>query len=404
MTAREPRVTAVVLTYRRCAEVLRTVERLRPQAPVVVVDNGSCDDTSAAVRARFPDVAVLTLPANVGAVGRNAGLAHAATPYVALCDDDTWWEPGALTRAADALDAHATLAVVTARVLVGAEERLDPTCARMACSPLPAVDGLPGRPILGFLAGASVVRRAPVLAAGGFEARLFLGGEEELLALDLAAAGWRLAYLPELVVHHHPSPRRDAAARRRLLLRNALWCTWLRRPLPNAVQRTVALLRAHGRVDAELLRALGATARGTRWVLRQRRALPASIVAALRLLESADRPGGPDAAALCSLDGSCCTPWPARVRRAWRRVVRPSGTRAADVRMRTHPTIWALGLALLAAAGCGDRPPEDARPPTQPQAKAGPDPESDVAGERGMGANREVPRTGATDENDDDAR
>src|SRR5271165_5075939 len=82
---------------------------------------------------------------------------------------------------------------------------------------------LPGYPLLGFLAGASVIRRSAFLEVGGFESRFFIGGEEELLALDLATRGWSLRYVPELVVHHHPSPNRDAASRRWHLLRNALW-------------------------------------------------------------------------------------------------------------------------------------------------------------------------------------
>src|SRR5262245_34272344 len=56
---------------------------------------------------------------NLGAAGRNAGVRAARTPYVALCDDDAWWAPGALARAAHLLDVHPTLAVVCARVLVG---------------------------------------------------------------------------------------------------------------------------------------------------------------------------------------------------------------------------------------------------------------------------------------------
>src|SRR5581483_5401490 len=141
---------------------------------IVVVDNGSTDGTAAAVRQRFPMVRCLRLARNRGAAARNAGVQACRRPYIALCDDDTWWEPGSLRRAADLLDAHPSLAVLTARVLVGTEDRLDPTCAAMAASPLPAPPGLPGAAILGFLAGASVVRRAAVLAAGGFEPRFFL--------------------------------------------------------------------------------------------------------------------------------------------------------------------------------------------------------------------------------------
>jgi GT2 family glycosyltransferase len=154
----------------------------------------------------------------------------------------------------------------------------------MAASPLGAPADLPGRPVLGFLCSASMVRRAAFLAAGGFEPRFFLGGEEELLAMTLAAAGWTLLYTPDVVVHHHPSPRRDSPGRRRLLLRNALWSAWLRRPWPSAMRRSVAVLRERGRwADAPAL--LGAL-RGLPWVLRHRRVIPASVEAALRRLET----------------------------------------------------------------------------------------------------------------------
>jgi GT2 family glycosyltransferase len=155
----------------------------------------------------------------------------------------------------------------------------------MAHSPLPAEPGMPGPPLLGFLAGASVVRRAAFLEAGGFEPRFFLGGEEELLAADLAARGWWLCYVPELLVCHYPSPVRDGTGRRRLLTRNALWFAWLRRPLVSAVRRTLWLARA-GRWDGATLRGFGAAAAGLPWVLRRRRVLPAAVERGLRLLEN----------------------------------------------------------------------------------------------------------------------
>src|SRR3954447_17132804 len=99
----DSRVGVVVITHQRCAEALAAVGRLvelpeRP--PVVLVDNGSTDGTADAVRARCPSVDVVALPRNLGAVGRNVGVRRLTTPYVAFCDDDTWWDPGALRRAA----------------------------------------------------------------------------------------------------------------------------------------------------------------------------------------------------------------------------------------------------------------------------------------------------------------
>lgn len=287
------RVTVSILTFNRCVELERTLCRTLAaceDAPVIVVDNASTDDTPAVLRAFAPRVRAIHLPGNIGAAGRNAGVLAATTPHVALSDDDTFWAPGALSRAAAALDDHAGLAVVTARVLVGPRDREDPTCALMAHSPLPPCDDLPGPPLIGFLAGASMVRRRPFLAAGGFEPRFFLGGEERLLGVDLASAGWAMAYLPEAVVHHHPSKLRDPDARRRDLTRNALWFTWMRRPFASAAAETWSLLTsalAAAPRDSAPLRGLGEALLGAPWALARRRVIPPEVERALQLVERA---------------------------------------------------------------------------------------------------------------------
>jgi N-acetylglucosaminyl-diphospho-decaprenol L-rhamnosyltransferase len=281
----DARIGVVVLTHDRPGELARTLAQMvaLPEQPrVVVVDNGGTTDRGLA--RRFPGVRVLRLPRNLGAAGRNAGVACLSTPYVAFCDDDTWWAPGALRRAADLLDAHPRLGLVTGKVLVGSDRRLDPTCAEMARSPLDDPPGLPGRAVLGFLCAATMVRRRAFLEVGGFEPRFFIGGEEALLAIDLAAAGFALAYVDGIVVHHHPSTRREALRRRRLLLRNALWCAWLRRPVPAALRLTMGTARAH-LSDSALWPALVSALAGLPWVLRRRRVVPDEVEQHLRMLE-----------------------------------------------------------------------------------------------------------------------
>jgi GT2 family glycosyltransferase len=288
----ERRVTMVVLTHNRREEVCRSVARLvaLPDAcPVLVVDNGSTDDTAEAIARRFPEVEVVRLPDNRGAAGRNAGVDRAATPYVALSDDDTWWAPGALSRAADLLDAHPKLALVTGRVLVGDTDREDPTCAVMEATPLAPDPGCPGFRVLGFLAGASVVRRGSFLARGGFHPRFFLGGEERLLAVDLVAWGEHLAYVPDVVAHHHPSPLRDAPGRRRLLARNALWFAMLRRRWPLVLAETW-WLAARARRDPLARQALREALGGMRWVWRERAPLPPDVERMVRAVEGAGPP------------------------------------------------------------------------------------------------------------------
>jgi GT2 family glycosyltransferase len=287
----DSRIGVVVITYQRRAEVLDAVARLTalPEQPkVVVVDNGSADGTAAAVRQKFPQVDVLALPRNAGAVGRNLGVERLRTPYVAFCDDDTWWEPGSLTEAADALDAHPRLGVVNARIIVEPGARDDPVVAELRDSPVPGPDWLPGPALGSFLAGASVVRREAFRAAGGFSSRLWLGGEEELLATDLLSAGWQLCYLERLVVHHAASPARDATRRRRVGLRNTLWFTWLRRPIAPALRRT-AYLAVSVRHDRTSVLAWWDALRGMPWVLAHRRPRPWPVEARLAPLDATQR-------------------------------------------------------------------------------------------------------------------
>jgi GT2 family glycosyltransferase len=287
MTTTRDRISVVMLTYNRASDVLQSLERIHalPENPrVVLVDNASRDGTREQVLQRFPEVEVVRLRRNLGAAARNAGVKRATTPYVVLCDDDVWWAPGSLERAADLFDAYPRLAIITAKVLVGPDERVDPTCHLMAESPLVWPSELPGPPLLGFLAGASAVRRDAFLEVGGFEPRLFLGAEERLLAVDLVSAGWAMAYVDTLVAHHHPSPARDAPGRRRLLARNELWFAWLRRPARAALRDTLQTLRS-ARSDATKARGLVDAALGLPWVLRRRDVLSADVEAMLRLLE-----------------------------------------------------------------------------------------------------------------------
>jgi GT2 family glycosyltransferase len=282
-------VTVVVATRDRRDELRRTLEHLEglsPAPPVVVVDNGSTDGTVEAVRTGFPDVQLIEQGRNLGCAARNVGVARARTPYVAFSDDDSWWEQGALEAAADAFDAHPRLGLVAAAVLVGPEGRADPVNADLARSPLPADEDLPGPRVLGFLACAAVVRRSAFVQAGGFDPLLFFGGEEALLAQDLAALGWGVCHLPRVRAHHHPSALRPPSAwRRRLEARNALLTAWLRRRPGVALHRTAHAARRSLR-DPDSRAALAGALRLLPAAVAARRPLPAPVERDLALLES----------------------------------------------------------------------------------------------------------------------
>lgn len=278
-------LSVVVLTHNRSAELQRTLEHLLalPEQPtIVVVDNASFDFTSTLVKTRFPQVMLVSLRDNMGAAARNIGVQRVKTPYVAFCDDDTWWENGSLAKAVEIMDNYPDIAVLCARVLVGPEGTEDPASIEMAHSPLPARH-LPGPALLGFLAGASVIRRQAFIEAGGYEPKFFIGGEEALLTLDLAANGWHIVYVPQLVVYHYPSAQRDGNGRKKLLIRNALWVAWIRLPFLLAMQQTYRILRdayQNHVLNAGLFSAI----RALPWVIKRRQVLPPEVVHLYRKL------------------------------------------------------------------------------------------------------------------------
>ena len=290
MSATPARIGVAIATRDRRETLLATLARLRAlpeRPPIAVADNASSDGTAAAVRARHPQVRLLALAQNRGAAARNAAARELATPYVAFSDDDSWWDPGALARAAAALDAHPRIGLLAARVLVGPSGRLDPTCAAMARGRLTDAGGpeLPGVPVLGFVACGAVVRRDAFEQVGGFDARYGIGGEERLLAGDLAAAGWLVRYDERLTARHWPSSAaRQRRGRAAAMVRNDLWSAWLRRPTRRVPAATLRAL-ADGGPGWQTLRGAGAALSGLPWILRERRPHPRAIEAAVRQLE-----------------------------------------------------------------------------------------------------------------------
>lgn len=285
-------VSFVIASRNRADELAAVVARLldTTPCPVVVVNNASTDDTEAVI-GRMADrsanrLRLVTVDDNLGAVGRNVGVAACETPYVAFCDDDSWWAPDAPAIAAETFATHPSVGLLAARTIVWPQRRQDPFSAQLAESPLGHRPGLPGPSILGFMSCAAMVRKEAFEQAGGFSEILHFRGEEQLLALDMAALGWDLCYCPQLTAVHQPSPvRATNSAQAARVLRNDVLTTWLRRPIRRCVNAggrlAVAALRdrEHARATGEALLRLPA-------VVAQRRPLPRELEEAVALLET----------------------------------------------------------------------------------------------------------------------
>jgi len=239
-------ITIVIVTRNRIDTLLWTLDKLTslPQKPpIIVVDNASTDNTPDRVKAIYPQVTVLALDQNKWCAARNDGVELAKTPLVSFCDDDSFWEPDALTKAAAYFRKYPHLGVLAGKILIGDSQEVDSVCNAMKNSPLTDPRPLPGPPVLGFVCCAVVVRREAFLSIGGFDSRFAIAGEERMFSVDMRTKGWSLAYAEDMVAHHYPSPLRNVAQRTRHITRDTLWYYWLRRPAYYAFRHTMLILK-----------------------------------------------------------------------------------------------------------------------------------------------------------------
>ena len=107
-----PPVSIIVLSYNTRDLTLTCLEQFTPEAlsagwQVIVVDNGSQDDTASAVRRMFPQVEVVCSQENRGfAAGNNLGLRRAEGKAVILMNSDVLASFAALAALPRFLDQH----------------------------------------------------------------------------------------------------------------------------------------------------------------------------------------------------------------------------------------------------------------------------------------------------------
>jgi glycosyltransferase involved in cell wall biosynthesis len=104
-----PRVSVVVPTYNRAAKVQRAIESVLVQTvtdlEVIVVDDGSSDDTGQILAEKFGDRIRYYAQTNQGvSVARNRGVEESRAEWVAFLDSDDLWEKDKLESQFQALE------------------------------------------------------------------------------------------------------------------------------------------------------------------------------------------------------------------------------------------------------------------------------------------------------------
>lgn len=215
----QPKVAIVIVIWNGRDDTVRCLESFRadpyPNREIIVVDNGSSDDSVAVIRSRFPEVTLIQTGKNLGFTGgNNAGIRHAlehGAVYVYLINNDTTVEPdatGCLVQAAEADPTAGLVAPVIHEMdppraiwFAGSVVDLRKGAAWHDNARQPGLDDAPYD--VPWATGCAMLIRADVLRKhGAFDDRYFLSWEDVDLSLRIRKAGCRLLVVPRARIYH----------------------------------------------------------------------------------------------------------------------------------------------------------------------------------------------------------
>jgi GT2 family glycosyltransferase len=252
--AAPPQLTVAVLSYdgRHLLEVIlpSIARQTFRDFEVVVVDNGSCDDTVSWLREQWPAVELISLQQNIGVTAALNVCARAGrAPLVGLFNNDLELEPECLGELVSALREHPEAGWAGTKLLDF--EQRDVLDGAGDVFTWAATGGRRGhgqpdrgqfdrpRTIFGACGGAAVYRRTALEQVGAFDEDFFAFYEDVDWNLRAQLAGFSCRFVPSAVAYHMGSATIGKGLSdftRYHLWRNTLWI--IAKDIP-----TAALLR-----------------------------------------------------------------------------------------------------------------------------------------------------------------
>lgn len=215
-----PLVSIVTLTWNRRSYVLKALESVakQPYRPleIILVDSVSTDGTVQAVQKNYPEVRIIRLHRNLGAVeGRNIALANCRGDIIFSLDDDAWIWPSTLSLCVERLLKEKELGIIACRFIEpGTEPNVEDgyTCF--------------------FVEGGFAIKKEVIDKVGYFPSDFFRQAEAGDMALRIIDAGYSILSCPKAVVYHERAlPNRNEKLYMFYGCRNELFTVIRRYPL-----------------------------------------------------------------------------------------------------------------------------------------------------------------------------
>ena len=212
----QPLVSVIIPVFNGAAflrEALQSVcDQDYPSREVIVIDDGSTDDSAACAQA-FPGVHVVQQANQGNAAARNHGIARARGDFVALLDQDDVWRPEKLRRQVEALAANPAAGFSLCHAIL----RLAPG---MTLPPSYNATAFAGA-FPAYVPSALMLRRAAFARIGPFDPSYRSGNDSDWI-FRAADAGEVMAMLPDVLLEkrvHAGNQGHDVALMKHDLMR-----------------------------------------------------------------------------------------------------------------------------------------------------------------------------------------
>jgi GT2 family glycosyltransferase len=215
-----PEVSVVILNYKQPDLTVAAVESALDQAgvspEVIVVENGSGDESAKILRDRFGEkIRLIENEKNLGfSPANNQAFKAAAGTWVALMNNDAVADPFWLKRSLEKTKSQEKIGAVVPKILNYFDrEKLDGIGVGLW------LDGISRAKHRGETDSGRFDSEQPLIASGcacllnkkmldelgGFDPQYFAYSEDTDLGVRALLAGWRVAFAPEAVVYHRYS-------------------------------------------------------------------------------------------------------------------------------------------------------------------------------------------------------
>lgn len=215
------KVAVIIPNWNGAKEIGKCLESLQKQSlkpHIIVVDNGSEDDSVKIIEEKYAAVELIKNPTNLGfAGGVNTGFKKALKDgfkYVATLNNDAFADKEWLKNLVQELDHNHKVGIATCKLLTADGKKIDSTgdCYTAWGLPYPRGRGEKDEgqydaktEIFAASGGASIYRAEMLDKIGLFDTDFFAYYEDVDLSFRAQLAGWQARYVPEAKAYHQIS-------------------------------------------------------------------------------------------------------------------------------------------------------------------------------------------------------